>query len=81
MSGHGAVAQLRYLLHAAVAVVRRVAERGAAYGPASEREALRAQMLTYQMSPSAVQSHAAFVPELASEPHVLQELGELTDIL
>lgn len=76
---------LRYLLHVndpqQLQVMRRVAERGAAYGPASEQEALRAQMLTYQMSPSAVQSHAAFVPELASEPHVLQDLGELADIL
>lgn len=61
--------------------MRMVAERGAAYGPVSDQQALRAQMLTYQMSPKAVQSHAAFVPELASEPHVLQELGELTDIL
>lgn len=38
-------------------------------------------MLTYQMSPKAVQSHNAFVRELAGEPHVLQELAELTDIL
>jgi len=76
---------LRYLLHVndpqQLQVMRRVAERGVAYGPASEQEALRAQMLTYQMSPKDVQSHAAFVRELASEPHVLQELGELTDIL
>lgn len=76
---------LRYLLHVndpqQLQVMRRVAERGAEYWPSSEHEALRAQMLTYQMSPKAVQSHTAFVRELASEPHVLQELAELTDIL
>ena len=76
---------MRYLLHVndpqQLSVMRRVAERGALYQPTSQHEALRAQMLTYQMSPSAVQSHAAFVPELAGEPHVLQELAELASIL
>jgi len=76
---------MRYLLHTndpqQLAVMKRVAECGASYQPASADEALRAQMLTYQMSPTTVQTHSKFVAALASEQYVLGELGELTNIL
>jgi superfamily II DNA or RNA helicase len=76
---------MRYVLHVNDAhqldVMRRVAEGGAAYQSNSAAEALRAQMFTYQASPTAVQSAETFVVALAREPHVLRELAELTDIL
>ena len=76
---------MRYLLHVndpqQLAVMRKVAEGGAAYTATSDGEALRAQMLTYQLSPSEVQSHATFVSTLAGESHILDELGQLTSIL
>ena len=76
---------MRYLLHVddpgQLHVMRRVAEGGAAYRPASDDEALRAQMLTYQMAPLAVQSFGTFVQTLAGEPLVLDELSELASIL
>ncbi len=76
---------MRYVLHVndthQLGVMRRVAECGAAYRPTSTVEALRAQMFTYQASPTAVQNSETFVAALAREPHVLRELAELTDIL
>lgn len=76
---------MRYLLHVndgqQLSLMKRVAEQGATYRASSDAEALRAQMLTYQMSPSATQGYGTFVSTLAGEPHVLEELGELADIL
>jgi len=76
---------LKYVLHVndpqQLQMIRRVAEHGAAYRADSAEESLRVQMLTYQMSPSAVQSSNAFVHSLAREPHVLGEMRELVDIL
>jgi superfamily II DNA or RNA helicase/HKD family nuclease len=73
------------LLHiddpAQLQLMQRVAERGAAYEPSSPSEALRAQMLTYQMDPATVQSYHSFVSVLSTQPHCLQELGQLTAIL
>ncbi len=76
---------MRYLLHVNDArqldVMRRVAEQGSSYRPSSDSERLRAQMLTYQMSPTAVQGCDAFFASFDREPDVLSELGELTNIL
>lgn len=76
---------MRYVLHVndpgQLSVMKRVAERGAAYRAESAGENVRAQMLAYQMEPKTVQSYSAFVRELAAEPNCLRELGELTAIL
>ena len=76
---------MRYLIHVndptQLMVMKRVAEGGASYQPESANEALRAQMLAYQMSPTGVQTHGTFVADLAKEPHILDELKELTSIL
>jgi hypothetical protein len=64
-----------------MALCARKFTQGASYQPATADEALRAQMLTYQMSPTAVRTHRSFVTALASEQYVLGELGELTNIL
>jgi len=62
-------------------LMHRVAERGATYRPSSDREALRAQMLTYQMETSAPQSYNDYFTKLASERYCLEELGEVAKIL
>ena len=76
---------MRYLVHVddpmQLAVMQQVAEGGATYQPGSADEALRAQMLTYQVSPTGTHTHVQFIAELASEPNVLNELKELTSIL
>ncbi len=76
---------MRYLLHVndpeQLSVMRRVAEQGAGYRASSVDEGVRAQMLTYQMSPSPAQSFESYVQTLAAEPECLVELGALTEIL
>ncbi len=62
-------------------VMQRVAERGAAYRADSVSEALRAQMLAYQLDDRTVQSFAQFVATMAEHPYCLAELGEVRDVL
>lgn len=76
---------LRHLLHvddpAQISVIRKVAEAGSTYAPSSATEAVRAQMLTYQVEHAGNQSFADFTRKLGREPHVRGELSELADVL
>jgi len=76
---------LRYLLHvddpAQIHLIRQVAESGSTYIASSETEAVRAQMLTYQVEHSGALSYADYTRKLNAEPNVLTELGELADVL
>ena len=76
---------LKYLLHvndpAQIGMMKQVAEKGPKYVAASGLDKIRAQMLTYQMEPSKILHFDQFVRELAIEPQVLHELGELSNVL
>ena len=76
---------VKYLLHvndpSQINVMKRVAEKGARYAATSSQDEVRAQMLAYQMEPSKTLHYRQFVKELATEGQVLQELGELSDML
>ena len=63
-------------------VMRRVAESRAEYSPATSEEALRAQMLAYQVdSGRAPLPYQAFVERISASPVCADELGELADVL
>ena len=63
-------------------VMRRVAESRAKYSPATPEEALRAQMLTYQVdSGRSPLPYQAFVERISASPACADELGELADVL
>lgn len=91
--GDGEATALEYKLSASIGrllhvndpsqirLMQRVAERGAEYEATSDHEALRAQMLTYQMDTSAPQSYRDFFATLASQRRCLTELAEVADIL
>ena len=65
-----------------IAVMRRVAENPPAYEPASPTEAIRAQMLTYQVdSSTSALPYQTFLCRLAEEPNCAEELRELVDVL
>lgn len=76
---HALIFDMRYTLRVndgqQLSLMKRVAEQGETYRASSDAEALRAQMLMYQMSPTATQGYGTFVSALAGEPHVLEELG------
>ncbi len=76
---------LRHLLHvddpAQIRLIRKVAESGSTYTPSSSAEAVRAQMLTYQVEHTGTHSFADFARKLNAEPNVLAEIGELADVL
>ena len=78
--------RLRFLLHTddpqQLTLMRRVAEQGAVYDPASKAEAVRAQMLTYQVDTSRTAlPYGDLVRQFADHPACLDELGELADVL
>lgn len=63
-------------------VMRRVAENPSTYRPTSAKEALRVQMLAYQVdSGRQAITAAAFVERIASFPECASELAQLADIL
>ena len=63
-------------------VMRRVSENRAEYMPESEEEALRAQILAYQVdSGKAPVPYEAFVKRVTASPACAEELGELSDVL
>jgi hypothetical protein len=64
-----------------IVVMRKIAERGAQYVAASSTEALRAQMLTYQLDATSVRPYTDFIRELDGLVHVQAELGQLADAL
>ncbi|WP_411282052.1 DUF3427 domain-containing protein [Gemmatimonas sp.] len=76
---------LRHLLHvddpAQIKLIRNVAESGGTYTASGGTDAVRAQMLTYQVEHTGTLSFADFAQKLTTEPNVLLELGELTDVL
>ncbi len=76
---------LRHLLHvddpAQIRLIRRVAEAGSRYLPSSSTDAVRAQMLTYQVEHTGLHSFEDFAHRMDAEPNVLRELHELADVL
>ncbi|MCX5762250.1 MAG: DUF3427 domain-containing protein [Gemmatimonadetes bacterium] len=65
-----------------LATIRRVAEMRATYQPSSQIDAVRAQMLTYQIDTSrSPLSYQDFCERLSSFPACANELVELSDIL
>lgn len=65
-----------------LATIRRVAEMGASYTPSSEMDAVRAQMLTYQIDTSRLPvSYQNFCQRLSALPACAKELLELSDVL
>jgi superfamily II DNA or RNA helicase len=76
---------LRLLLHVddprQIDTIRRVAERGPQYEPSSPDEATRAQMLTYQLDATTVQSYRAFTGALANQDTFRDEMIQLADAL
>lgn len=65
-----------------IATIRRVAESGGRYLPANRIEAIRAQMLTYQIDNTrATQGVDALLQQLEEHPNCRRELAELADVL
>jgi DNA or RNA helicases of superfamily II len=63
-------------------VMRRVSEQRADYRPESDDEAIRAQMLAYQVdSGKAPLPYHEFVDRVSASPACAEELGELADVL
>ena len=63
-------------------VIRKVAEQPSEYVPTLVSDALRMQMLTYQIDTSSTAvPFQSFAATLATMPNCAQELGELADIL
>lgn len=78
--------RFRYLLHindpTQLSIIQRIAEAGAQYAAQSHDEAVRMQMLTYQVDTSREpKPYATFLSELQQYPHCLAELGQLAALL
>jgi superfamily II DNA or RNA helicase/HKD family nuclease len=67
----------------AIALLRRVGEAAAVRQPGSDTEAMRLQMLTYQIDGQSKQvgSYRAFLDRLGDNPSSCQELAELAQVL
>jgi len=75
----------RLLLHAddpeQIALMQRVAESGGEYSPRDPRDAIRTQMLAYQLEARAVTSYETFLRQLTAMPAVANELSQLSGVL